>query len=144
MKTHRNIGVILSAGKGVRAGGKLPKQYIKVQGKLIVEYAIEAFKQSSETDVILIAAEEDWGEELKKLDCTFVAGGSERNDTVQNVIDYVKNKYPECEKILFHDSARPMITTEYIDECFRLLDSYESVITTAHITDSLGKKEAKQ
>lgn len=143
MKKVRNIGVILSAGKGVRAGANLPKQYVKVNGKMIVEYVIEAFKQSLETDIILIVAEESRKKELDTFDCAFVTGGVERNDTVQNVIDYVKKNYPEREKILFHDSARPMITAQYIDECFRLLDSHESVITTAHITDSLGKKESE-
>ena len=138
-KTCR-IGVILSGGKGIRAGGNLPKQYHDVCGKMIIEYVIEEFKKSVHTDVIVIAAEDCWFEKLENLGCICVPGGKERNDTVRNVIDYVKEKYPECEKILFHDAARPQITAQYIDECFELLEHHEGVITTARITDSLGLK----
>lgn len=143
MKKIDNIGVILSGGKGVRAGGNMPKQYHKVCGKMIIEYVVEAFKESNYTDVVIIAAEECWHEELNRLGCICISGGLERNDTIQNVIDYVKENIPTCKKILFHDAARPRITSRYIDECFTLLDSYEAVITTAHITDSLGKKHSR-
>ncbi len=135
-----NIGVVLSGGKGVRAGSNLPKQYHSVCGKMIIEYVIDAFRKSVHTDVIIIAAEECWFEKLKGLDCICVEGGLERNDTVRNLINYVKDNFPACEKILFHDSARPQVTAQYIDECFELLDSHDGVITTAHITDSLGMK----
>lgn len=138
-----NVGVVLSGGKGVRAGSNLPKQYHSVCGKMIIEYVIDEFKKSLHTDVIIIAAEECWFEKLESLDCICVAGGLERNDTVRNVIDYVKNNFPACEKILFHDAARPQVTAQYIDECFELLDSHEGVITTARITDSLGKKDSE-
>ena len=135
-----SVGVILSGGKGVRAGSDLPKQYHNICGKMIIEYAIDEFKKSVHTDVIIIAAEDCWFEKLESLGCVCVEGGKERNDTVRNVIDYVKNNFPECEKILFHDAARPQITAQYIDECFELLNHHEGVITTAHITDSLGMK----
>lgn len=138
-----NVGVILSGGKGVRAGSELPKQYHSVCGKMIIEYIIDEFKKSKYTDVTIIAADESWFEKLGHLDCICVKGGLERNDTVQNVIDYVKEKIPLCEKILFHDAARPRITAQYIDECFEILDSYESVITTERITDSLGMKNSE-
>ena len=138
-----NVGVVLSGGKGVRAGSSLPKQYHSICGKMIIEYVIDEFKKSLHTDVIIVAAEECWFEKLEKLGCVCVAGGLERNDTVRNVIDYVKEKYPACEKILFHDSARPQVMAQYIDECFELLDSKEGVITTARITDSLGLKDSE-
>ncbi|MBO5178247.1 MAG: 2-C-methyl-D-erythritol 4-phosphate cytidylyltransferase [Lachnospiraceae bacterium] len=141
MSNIRNVGVILSGGRGVRAGHGLPKQYHKVCGKMIIEYVIEAFKQSAQTDVILVAAEPGYFEELKAIGCICVEGGRERNETVRNVINYVKENLSECEKILFHDSARPQITPQYIDECFELLENHDSVITTAHITDSLSHRE---
>ena len=141
MSNIRNVGVILSGGRGVRAGQGLPKQYHKVCGKMIIEYVMDAFKQSAHADVILVAAEQSYFEELKAFGCICVEGGKERNETVRNVIDYVKENIPECEKILFHDSARPQITAQYIDECFELLDNHDSVITTAHITDSLSNRE---
>ena len=79
MGNIRNVGVILSGGRGVRAGKELPKQYQEVCGKMIIEYVIDAFKQSVHTDVIIVAAETCYFEELKKFGCICVEGGKERN-----------------------------------------------------------------
>ncbi|MGN1105364.1 MAG: 2-C-methyl-D-erythritol 4-phosphate cytidylyltransferase [Huintestinicola sp.] len=139
MDNIKNIGVILSGGKGLRAGGNIPKQYQSVNGRMIIEYVAEAFRNSKETDLIIIAADKAYHSLLDPLQCECIEGGKERNDTVRNVLDHIKEKYPKCEKVLFHDSARPMIISEYIDECFTLLDEHYGVITTSRITDSLGK-----
>ena len=136
-----NVGVILSGGRGVRAGSDIPKQYHKVCDRMVIEYVIDEFKKSVNTEVIIIAAEKYYFDKLKSFDCIFVEGGKERNDTICNVIDYVKKSIPKCKNILFHDSARPQITAQYIDECFKLLDTHDSVITAAYITDSLNKAD---
>lgn len=142
MNDVKNIGVILSGGRGVRAGCALPKQYQTVNGKKIIEYVIDAFKESASVDRIIIAAEKFYFNGLSQYGCVCVESGKERNDTVRNVIDYIKKNESRCINVLFHDSARPQVTAEYIDECFELLSSHDSVITAAHITDSLGKSES--
>lgn len=134
----QNVGVILSGGSGKRAGTTIPKQYCKVKDKMVIEYVIDAFKKSKLIDAIIIAADQTYYEYIEKYDCILVEGGKERKDTINNVLEYVKSSSIECEKIIFHDSARPLIKSEYLDECIQLLDEYESVITTSKITDSLG------
>ena len=47
-----NIAVILSAGSGSRFGSDIPKQFINLAGKNIIEYTITAFEQNELIDEI--------------------------------------------------------------------------------------------
>ena len=41
------VAIIVAAGKGNRAGGKVPKQWRKIAGKLVADWSIDAFKNHS-------------------------------------------------------------------------------------------------
>lgn len=133
-----NIGVILAGGSGIRFGANIPKQYQKVNNKEIISFVISAFKKSLLTDKIIVVSGINY---LTKIEETYgvtaIEGGNNRNTTVYNAITYIKSFIPNASKIVFADSVRPMITPEYIDRVFGLLDSYDGVITVAKITDSL-------
>lgn len=36
-----NIALVLAGGTGVRLGADIPKQYIEVNGKMIIDYCLE-------------------------------------------------------------------------------------------------------
>ena len=55
----KTAAIILSGGSGTRFGADIPKQYIKVKGRSILSYTIEAFKKSSADEIVIVAAEED-------------------------------------------------------------------------------------
>lgn len=135
-----NVGIILSGGTGTRFGSNLPKQYHTINNKEIISFVIDAFKQSKKTDKIIIVAAASYVKELEnKYSLTTIEGGNTRNITVGNAISYIVKKYPETKKVIFADSVRPMISSDYIDRIFDLLDSYDGVITAPKITDSLYK-----
>lgn len=137
-----NIGVILAGGVGSRFGSALPKQYQLINGKEVISYVVDAFKKSKLTDDIIIVASEPFLASLRETyRVNAIKGGSVRNETVNNALQFIRKNYPECEKVIFADSARPMLTAEYIDRVFGLLDQYDGVITVAKITDSLACKE---
>ena len=136
---NENIVVVLSGGKGVRFGDSTPKQYHKVLGRDVISYPIKAAQKSKLCGHVVVAASEEYIEYLSQtygVECCM--GGDTHNRSVKNALDYVQLKYPDCEKILFADSARPFISGELIDEYFPYLDHYDSVITAQKITDSLG------
>lgn len=133
-----NVGIILAGGVGSRFGSGIPKQYQLINGQEVISYVIDAFKRSHLTDEIIIVASEEYIEHLQyKYKTTTIKGGSVRNETVFNAISFVKSRYGEDAKVIFADSARPLLTPEYVDEVFQLLDEYDSVITVSKITDSL-------
>lgn len=62
-----NIAVILSAGTGSRFGSNIPKQFINLAGKNIIEYTIASFEQNDNIDEICIVADLIYHEKLLKI-----------------------------------------------------------------------------
>lgn len=129
-----NISVVLSGGKGLRFGGKEPKQYHLLNGKAVISYVVDTLERSAQTDKILIVASQPLN-----YNADYVKGGATHNESVKNGLDYIQDKYPYCKNVLFVDSVRPFITAKTVDAYFAALTEYEAVITAQHITDSLGK-----
>jgi 2-C-methyl-D-erythritol 4-phosphate cytidylyltransferase len=137
-----NVGIILSAGTGSRFKSNIPKQYVELNGKEIISYSINAFNQSKLTDFFfLVVGEKEYesGEVENKYGIKCIKGGGSRNQSLFNALKYIGKKIPNCKNILIHEAARPLITSNIIDQYFNELEEYDAVVTTAYITDSLGK-----
>ena len=131
-----SIGIILAGGIGSRFGADKPKQYCKIFDKEMIWYSIDAFRQAKSIDdfiVIVDANEMQSGRLAKDYGVTLVQGGSTRNESFKNALDYINKTFPDCEKIIENNAACPMITPELIDEFMSLLDEYDYVNTAYKI-----------
>ncbi|MGN0614325.1 MAG: 2-C-methyl-D-erythritol 4-phosphate cytidylyltransferase [Porcipelethomonas sp.] len=136
-----NISMILSGGVGSRFGSDVPKQYNFLCKKEILSYSVEALKDSAENMGIIVLCDNSYSERLsKQYDVICTECGNSRNSSLKNGLDYIKNNYPECDKVFITEAARPFLTSSIVDDYFGLLDEYDAVITAQHITDSLGRK----
>lgn len=134
-----NIGVILAAGDGKRFGGYMHKQYLKLNGKEVVAYTINAMRESEAFDEILLVVDEEEynaGYIAKKYGVKCLKGGDTRNQSVKNAIDFIGSNY-RCDKVVFHDSVRPLIRAKRLREIIEDLDNYDAVVTVSKIGDSL-------
>ena len=128
-----SIGIILAGGIGSRFGADRPKQYCKIFDKEMIWYSIDAFRQAKSIDdfiVIVDANEMQSGRLAQDYGVTLVQGGSTRNESFKNALDYINKTFPDCEKIIENNAACPMI--------MGLLDEYDYVNTAYKITDALG------
>lgn len=137
-----NIVMIMAGGVGKRFKAELPKQYVKLNGKPVIDYVIEAVKKSKLTDRIVVVIDEkyiNYSEELKKKDnrVDIAPNGKERYDSLRNGFDLINEKY-NCENILIADAVAPFISSQLIDEYFNKLEKYDGVITAQKITGALG------
>lgn len=111
--------VIVAAGKGTRMGAQVSKQFLPLCGKEILAHTVEVFERSetvrdivlvtgtdSLTDVRDMAREYGW-EKIYAI----VAGGAERQDSVQNGLRALP---PDTEIVLIHDGVRPFVTEEIL------------------------------
>lgn len=138
-----NIVAILANGVGSRFGSNIPKQFHKINGKMVIEYVIESIVCSKNTDKLIIATNVDanstyLADVSSKFNIDLIDGGDTRNKTLKNVIDYIGAEYKECNKLIVCDAVRPLITSDLIDEYFDFLDDNAAVVTAQKITDSLG------
>lgn len=114
--------IIVAGGKGVRAGGELPKQFQSVGGVPMLMYTIRAFYQFDYRMRIVVVLPEGVEPFWKKL-CEehqftvphiVVTGGETRFHSVKNGLAEVS----EEETVGIHDAARPFVTTDLIRRCF--------------------------
>lgn len=113
--------IIVAAGKGLRMGGDISKQFMKIRNKPILAYTIEAFDQSDLVDEIILVTQNEYIEYCKKDIIDFykfknhirvVEGGSERQYSVYNGLKAVNSK---ADIVLIHDGVRPFVEKEYIN-----------------------------
>ncbi len=142
----KNMGIILAGGIGTRFNGNMPKQYMKLNGKEVIAYSIDAFKKSKLLhDFICVVNEEEYLEKNieTKYNVKCIKGGKTRNESLYNAIIYINKYFPNCDKVLIHEAARPFIKSEIVDKYIKLLDKYDAVVTSLKITDSLGTIEGQ-
>lgn len=134
-----NIALVLAGGVGRRFGGDIPKQYNKLKGKPVIEYALDACRLSKATDKIIIVANGEYVKELQdKYGIETIEGGKERNQSIKNGFDYISAHY-DCEKVILLDAVQPIVTEEQITRYFDILDEYDHVLTCRKVTSSLGR-----
>ena len=109
--------VIVAAGSGTRMGASVPKQFLKIRGRTILETTVAAFDRNPYVDSILVLTGRDFVgfcEELcrpfEKV-CGVLPGGKERQDTVYEAV----RRIPEGELVLIHDGVRPFVTDAVIE-----------------------------
>lgn len=139
----KNIAVILAGGSGLRMGLDLPKQFLKVAGKAVLEHTVDAFQNHKKIDEIVIVSNqafihlvEDYvlanhWPKVKKI----LNGGTERYDSSLSAI----NAYSDEEDInlIFHDAVRPLVSDRIIDDVIESLNSYEAIDTAVDASDTI-------
>lgn len=123
-----NCAVIVAGGSGRRMGASLPKQFLKLGDKTILEHCLERFVQSGLFHSIVvvlplshhgywheICSHKKGGTNLPHILC---AGGDTRSESVKNGLDILKDLYPGGNVIVaIHDAVRPFIHTSFLKKC---------------------------
>ena len=144
-----NIAVVLAAGSGSRIGADVPKQFLPVKGKLIIEYTLESFEAHPLIDAILIVCKNEYISKLKELVerrsykkiLKIVAGGKER---YQSSMCAIKECREENDILLFHDAARPLVSHRIITDCIKALDKYDAATVAVETTDTIYIADAQR
>ena len=114
--------IIPAAGSGERMGSDIPKPFIKVGSKTILEHTISRFLEVSDVVQIIIATSKSYIPEIKSMfgqvsthiDLRVVEGGKERQFSIYNALKLVS---ANSELVAVHDAVRPFIRKHLIEEC---------------------------
>ncbi len=116
--------VVPAAGIGRRMGGDLPKQYLPLAGRTVLEHSLAALldcPRIAGVVVVTAAADPYWARVRGRLPGPVIQaeGGAERCHSVRNGLAALAG-WAEAEHwVLVHDAARPCLRPENID---RLMD----------------------
>lgn len=146
----KKIVVILAAGLGKRVGEDLPKQWILIHGKPIIEYTIAVFHANPQIDEISVVLSPDFVgklgdyidlEQYPKIKAQ-IEGGKERYESTLAALNYYKDVSEA--HILFHDAARPLITTEVVSRVLSALQDYKAVLTAIPSADTIVEVDSNK
>ena len=108
--------IILAGGSGNRFGGVLPKQFIKIAGKTVIEHTIECFERHSLIDSILIVINPEFYDFMNEIllrnnfnKVKLLKGGQTRQESSYIGINGCDEN---TDFVLFHDAVRPLFQNE--------------------------------
>jgi hypothetical protein len=67
MNKTTNIAVILAGGSGQRFGTALPKQFLPLAGKTVIEHSIDAFEECAAIDEIAVVMNTDYLPQMQSI-----------------------------------------------------------------------------
>ena len=141
-----NTAVILAAGLGKRMQAGHNKQFIEICGQSVLTHTLTIFAQIPEIAKIVLvvrAGEEDTCRnmipEIAESKTVLAIGGKERQDSVHNGIRAITW---ECEYILIHDGARPLVTEEVIRRTLLAAQNSGAAICAVPVKDTIKQADS--
>ncbi len=140
--------IILASGSSKRFGEKVPKQFVKIQNKTILEHTVEAFDNNKLITDIIVVCHPNYLEFAKNLLTKekfnkikiITEGGNTRQESSYIGVSFVKENNA---KVLIHDAARPFVKQEIINDCILALDKFEAVGVAIESNDTIVKIDEK-
>jgi len=128
--------VIVAAGRGVRAGGDMPKQWQALAGKPVLAHTLAVFRNHPDiTQIVLVVHADDMALAESYLDAgtRAVEGGADRAASVRNGLAAVR----DASHVLIHDVARPLVTPALISRVIAALAGHPGAAPALPVTDAL-------
>ena len=132
--------IVVAAGKGLRVGGDVPKQFREWSGKPLIRHAIERLLTAGARPLVVVIAADarDAAETaLAGLEgLRLVEGGASRQDSVRGGLEALADDAPE--RVLIHDAARPDLPLAVIARLLDALETRPGAIPVLPVVDSLA------
>jgi 2-C-methyl-D-erythritol 4-phosphate cytidylyltransferase/2-C-methyl-D-erythritol 2,4-cyclodiphosphate synthase len=139
--------LIVAAGRGVRAGGGLPKQYRPLLGKPLLAHTLGVFRTHPRIGQILVVIHGDdralyeravaeAGDGPARL-LPAALGGAQRQDSVRLGLEALAANPPDF--VLIHDAARPFASAALIDRVIAALEKYDGAIPGLPLSDTIKR-----
>ena len=133
--------VIMAAGSGTRMGAQVPKQFIEIDGKAILQRTIEVFLEACPgISVVTVLPESfipDWKNYciLHNFICpqVIVKGGITRFHSVRNALERV----PEGAVVGIHDGVRPLVTPALVADMFAQAEYVQALVPVVPCVDTM-------
>ncbi|MBQ9193319.1 MAG: 2-C-methyl-D-erythritol 4-phosphate cytidylyltransferase [Bacteroidales bacterium] len=134
--------VVTAGGSGLRMGTALPKQFLELEGRAVLQRTIERFREACpDIQVITVLPEGHvaWWRHYcqeKGFNCPqrLVKGGITRFHSVRNALEYV----PDGAVVAIHDGVRPLLSVRLIREMFDRMESVRALIPVVPTVDTLA------
>lgn len=143
--------MLLAGGKGLRAGGDLPKQFQEICGRPLLWWSLRAFHSHDPETAITVVMNPEYADlwqrlltelpEEERIPHAITSGGKERGESVMNGLLSIKERGEVEEEMLVavHDGARPLITPAMIERGFAMAARRGNAVPYKPLTDSIRR-----
>ena len=134
--------VVTAGGSGTRMGSALPKQFLQLEGRAVLQMTIEQFLEACpdiKVITVLPEAHVEWWRRYcreRGFNCPqrLVHGGFTRFHSVKNALLFV----PDGAVVAVHDAVRPLVSPALIREMFGRMDAVRALIPVVPSVDTLA------
>ena len=144
-KTKKVTAIISAGGSGKRMGAPVPKQFLKIGGKTILETSVDRFCDVEFVDDVIVVVPESHVEYCRGIfdagryeasGIKVIPGGSERQDSVGRAIDSLSDLDSD-DTVNIHDGVRPYVTKETIVNVIKAADEDGAAIAAVPTRDTI-------
>lgn len=152
----RVIALIAAAGQGTRLGAEVPKAYVELRGRTLLERSVRALLASGVVDEVIVLVSPDMEPEAARIigridtagaqDTTnaapirLVHGGSERADSVWAGLQTIPD---DDAVVLIHDAARALTPAAMVrGVAKRVLEGAPAAVPVVPVADTIKEVAA--
>lgn len=147
-----NAAIIIAGGSGKRMGQDIPKQFIKIEGKPIIIYTLEAFEQHPGIDAIEVVCLDGWQEIMRAYAEKFgitklkwmVTGGGFAQESIKNGVFGLRDKLSDDDTVIIHDGIRPMVDDDVLTDVIVKCGLYGNAVTSLPYNEQIFVKEDEE
>ena len=136
---HDFAFILLAGGSGTRLDSPIPKQFIRVAGKTVVEHTHDCLASFAPGARIVITVPSDALSFARELfagtKAEVIVGGSSRQASTWAGLKHLGADAPR--NVIIHDSARPFLTHQILHDVVEALGQYEAVDVGIKTTDTI-------
>ena len=141
--------VILVAGSSRRFGGKVKKQFIKVDNKPIFIHTLINMLKFNFNNVVFVSSKDEIKniqkyveneDSIKKnINKYYIEGGSERVYSVYNAMNFIKDNDIKTDYVFIHDGVRPLVTKKEVQALYDAVLETNAAILASKVVDTIKK-----
>lgn len=136
----RTAAIIVAAGRGVRAGGGVPKQYRMLGGLPVLRRTAETFARHTGIDALVVVINPDDAtlahDALGDIEAVLVPGGETRTASVRAGLAALP---ADTDHVLIHDAARPLVSGAVIGRVIEALQGSDGALPVLPVSDALWR-----
>ncbi len=138
---RKKFVIIMAAGSGTRMGAVMPKQFLEIEGKAILQITMEVFREACpDISVVTVLPKDHIGywrsyclEHNFICSQILVPGGITRFHSVRNALDRI----PAGAVVAVHDGVRPLVSPEFVRTMFEKAEEIPALIPVTPCVETL-------
>lgn len=138
--------LVMAAGRAVRFGGSIPKQWVECAGRPLLSHTLAALAPHVEGTCVVIHPEDcslyDRALRASGTKAFACVGGNTRQISVRNGLEALESLAPDI--VLIHDGARPFLSSILIARAIDAAARYGAAVPALPVTDTIKEVDGER